>query len=206
MRRGSVSYLTAADLKAHLGIVSSTDDAELSRLIGDAQKYIETQTLKVFEASADTTRYFDVDRHVLEDEDGRRVRLWLDGYDLCQITSVTNGDGTTVASSQYVTEPRNETPYQALRLKQNASVAWTYSDTPEDAIAIVGRWAYSTSAPADVVMATRDLAVWLYRRRGQEGASLDAPQVSPSGMMLFPAKVPDTVKMVIEKYQRKVLA
>lgn len=118
---------------------------------------------------------------------------------------MTNGDGTTVASSSYVTEPRNETPYQALRLKQSASVAWTYDDTPEDAISITGRWAYSTSAPTDVVMATRDLAVWLYRRRGQEGASLDAPQVSPSGMMLFPAKLPETVKMVVAKYQKRVL-
>lgn len=200
-----MAYLTAADLKTYLGISSSSEDSLLTTLIAQAQKYIEEQVERVFEASGDTTRYFDYDRCVLEDEQGRRLRLYLDGYDLCAITSVTNGDGTTVASSSYVTEPRNETPYQALRLKQSASVAWTYDDTPEDAISITGRWAYSTSAPTDVVMATRDLAVWLYRRRGQEGASLDAPQVSPSGMMLFPAKLPETVKMVVAKYQKRVL-
>lgn len=201
-----MAYLTAAELKTYLGISSSSEDSLLTALIAQAQAYIEAQTGRVFEAGADTTRRFDAVSDVIGDEDGRRLTLWLHGYDLCAVTSVTNGDGTTVSSSQYVTEPRGETPYWGLRLKANASVAWTYSETPEDAIVIVGRWAYSTSAPADVVMAARDLAVWLYRRRGQEGASLDAPQVSPSGMMLFPAKVPDTVKMVVEKYQKKVLA
>lgn len=201
-----MAYLTAADLKTYLGISSSSEDSLLTALIAQAQAHLEAQTGRVFEASADTTKRFDAVEDVLHDEDGRRLTLWLRGYDLCAITSVTNGDGTTVASSSYVTEPRNETPYWGLRLKANASVAWTYSDTPEDAISISGRWAYSVTPPADVVMATRDLAVWLYRRRGQEGASLDAPQVSPSGVMLFPARAPETVKMVIEKYQRKVLA
>ena len=199
-----MSYLTASDLKTYLGISSSSEDGLLTALIAQAQAYLEAQTGRVFEASADATRRFDAVADVLEDEAGRRLTLWL-GEDLCAVTSVTNGDGTTVTSSQYVTEPRGETPYWGLRLKSNASVAWTYSDTPEDAISITGRWAFSTSAPADVVMACRDLAAWLYRRRGQEGASLDAPQVSPSGVMLFPAKLPETVKMTIQKYQRRVL-
>lgn len=201
-----MAYIAKVDVKTYLGIGGSGDDDLIDALIAQAQKYIEEQTGRVFEASADTTRAFDYDRHVLEDEDGRRRTLYLAGYDLATITSVVNGDGTTVAASQYVTEPRRETPYWALTLKQSASVAWTYNDTPEGAILVTGKWAYATAAPDDVKLATRDLTVWLYRRRGQEGASLDAPQMSPSGVMLFPPKMPETVKMTICRYQIKGVA
>ena len=196
-------YASLADLKTYLGVGTTTDDALLSQCLSRAQGFIEAQTGRVFEASADTTKTFDATACVLADEEGRQLTLYLDGLDLCAITSVTNGDGTTVASSQYVTEPRTTTPYWALRLKANASVAWTYSDTPEGAISIVGRWAYSTSAPADVAQATVALAAYFYRQRGAEATGME-PVMSGSGVVMMPPRLPDVVKTVVQKYQRVV--
>lgn len=196
-----MSYAILADLKTYLGVGTTADDALLSQCLTRAQGFLEAQTTRVFEASADATRYLDAVADVAEDEQGRGSLLILPA-DLCAITSVTNGDGTTVASSQYVTEPRGSTPYWALRLKANATVGWTYSDTPENAISIVGRWAYSTTPPADVAQATVALAAYFYRQRGAEATGME-PVVSASGVVMVPPRLPDVVKTVITKYQAR---
>jgi len=190
-------YAIATDVKTFLSIDSSADNALLETLIGRAQKWIEQQTDRVFEASADTTKTFDA----LEDTDG--ALLLLGKYDLCAITTITNGDGVVVTSGQYVTEPRNETPYWAIRLKSDAGKRWAYSAAPENAISITGRWGYSVSAPADVIMATVDLTAYLYRRRGVEGASLDRVVISPSGVTMAPPGFPQSVLSVVARYQRR---
>lgn len=190
-----MAYCTKAQVKNNLAISASTDDTLIDDLIARAQKLIEEQTGRVFEASGDTTRYFDA----VADVDGAMLTL---DKDLCAITTVTNGDGVVVAASSYVTEPRNETPYWALRLKNSATISWTYGTTPENAISIVGKWAYSVAAPADVVLATVELTAYLYRRRGTEGVGLDRVTVSPSGITMMPGQIPENVKLVISKYQR----
>lgn len=198
-----MAYALLADLKTYLDVGTSTDDALLSQCISRAQGFIEAQTARVFEAGADTTRRLDALTDVQEDEQGRGSLLILPG-DLCAITSVTNGDGATVASSQYVTEPRDRAPYWALRLKANASVGWTYSDTPENAIGVVGRWAYSVTPPADVVQACLALAAYFYRQRGAEATGME-PVMSQSGVVMMPPRIPGVVKAVIQKYERRIL-
>lgn len=223
-----MSYASASDLKTYLGITSASDDALLAILLGQAQAYIEASTNRKFEASADTVRYFDAwqdagsSRYTghrwpvysdwSSDSPWARVSeriggigwqrtLYLD-QDLCQITTVVNGDGTTVTSDKYVTEPRNDAPYYALTLKASSNLVWTFGADVENAIAITGRWAYSITAPNDVKMATIELAAYLYRRRGLEGAVLDQPQVSPSGVTIYPPGFPTLVQSVIGQYQK----
>jgi len=195
-----VSYATLTDLKTYLGVGTTADDALLSQCLTRAQGFLEAQTTRVFEASADTTRYLDAAADVVEDEQGRGSLLILPA-DLCAVTSVTNGDGVAVAASEYVTEPRGSTPYWALRLKANATVGWTYTTTPENAISIVGRWAYSTTPPADVVQACLALATYFYRQRGAEATGME-PVMSQSGVVMLPPRIPDVVKAVIARYQR----
>jgi len=199
-----MAYVTLADLKTYLGVGTVADDALLSQCITRAQAFIEAETVRVFEASADATKTFDAVANVLADEDGRRLTLYLDGLDLCQVTSVTNGDGVAVSASAYTTEPRHSTPWWALRLKANASAAWTYTDTPEGAISIVGRWAHSVTPPGDVVQATLALAAYFYRQRGAEATGME-PVVSASGVVMMPPRIPDVVKAVVEKYQPRLV-
>lgn len=153
-----MAYTTNTLVKTLLGLSDSTDDTLLTNLIAQAQSIIDAYTGCTFEASANTTRYFDA----VQDVRGLVLRL---GTDLCSIESITNGDGTTITSGQYVTEPRNGTPYHRIKLLQSAGVAWTYSTDPEDAIAISGKWAYSESAPAGIVRACQEMTVLFYRQR-----------------------------------------
>jgi hypothetical protein len=64
--------------------------------------------------------------------------------DLLEVISITNGDGTTVTSTQYSLLPSNTTPRQRIRLKDSAVVSW-YTDSSGDSvgvIAIEGVWGY----------------------------------------------------------------
>lgn len=153
-----MAYATTADVKTYLGISATTDDALLTALIAEAQEMIDRAAGQTFEASTNTTRYFDA----IKDVDG--LTLVLD-KPLASINSVTNGDGVAVTSGQYVTEPRNDTPYWAIRLKNSAGVSWTYGDDPENAIQVSGKWAYSTSAPQAVARLCISAAAALYRLR-----------------------------------------
>jgi hypothetical protein len=201
-----MAYCTLADVKAELNISVTTDDSLLSGYITTAQRIIESPpplgTGRVFEASADTTRYVDAPYTSDGDPDGTSyvLPLWNVG-DLCAITTVVNGDGTTIGSSAYVTEPRYKTPYHALRLKRNGSYLWTYSSTNENAIAITGRWAYSTTAPADIARAALRIVVWLYRSR--DNANADQATQTDQGIIL-PNKLPIDIANVLAGYRSLV--
>lgn len=188
---------TDSDLKPYLDIAAdnSDDDTLLASLLANAQAMIDSYCRQTFEASGDTIRYFDAVRDV----NGRC--LYLD-YPLCAITTVTNGDGNTVSSGEYVKEPRNTTPWYVLTLKSSSSVSWTWSTTPENAISITGKWAYSATAPADIKQATVRLAAYLYRQR-DNAIDLDRAVQTPSGTIL-PADLPKDLKTLLAPYRRLV--
>lgn len=192
-----MAYTTVADLKTYMGGISgSGDDTLLGDLIDQAKAIIDSKYNRTFEAAADSTRYF----HAVEDVDG--YTLLID-EDLCAITSITNGDGTTVSSSDYTVVPKNDPPWFEIRLKLSADTAWTYSTTPEDAISVVGKWAYSTTPPDDIVFLCLRMASWMYRARKGE---YDRAQVSPTGQMLLPSKLVNEIEALRPKYARKALA
>lgn len=130
-----MAYCTVSDVKTYLGNSTNSDDILLADLIPRAQQAIDSYTHRTFEAASDTTRSFDADRDV----DG--PMLYFD-KDIASITTVTNGDGITIANTKYVTEPRNRAPYCGIKLKVSSGLAWEYDSNsdPENAIAITGRW------------------------------------------------------------------
>lgn len=189
-----MSYITVSDFKAYRDISGSGDDTLIGDLITAAGQSINTYTDREFKPTGDTSRTFDADRDV----EGRT--LYLD-EDLASITSITNGDGTTVSSSQYTTEPRNETPYHAIRLLGSASVSWTYDNDPEDAITVTGKWGWSTSPPGDVVQATRILTAYYYSQRDRN--EFDA-QLVPGVSVTLPGGMPKAVREILKRYRKAV--
>jgi hypothetical protein len=192
-----MAYATVAELVAYAGIDRDRDNALLTSLIARAQATIEREVRFAFEAAADTTRNLDA----ASIRDGGNV----DGLTLyfptwcASITSITNGDGVAVASTDYVKLPR-QAPYYGVRLKHSKALRWepdSNHDT-EDAIAIVGKWAYSTSAPADIVHATLRLALWFYRQR-DNSTDMDRPLLA-EGVTLLPSAVPRDVLDILESY------
>lgn len=194
-----MAYTTNTALKTYLGVTSATDDTLMTTLIARAQALIDEFTRRTFEASADTTRYFDAEADVSDDS----RTLYLD-EDLCALTSVTNGDSVAVTLSNLVKEPRNRTPWFALTFKSNSSEVWTWDDTPENAITVVGKWAYSTAAPDDIVHACIRLTAYLYRQKDTQGGNPDRATVTPEGLISLPAGIPSDIRDILNNYRRQV--
>ena len=188
-----MAYASLSDLKTYIATsnqsVGDNDNTILSVCLTRAQAWIDGYTGTTFEASADTTRYFDAVMDTIERE------LHLDQY-LCSVTTVTiNGTATT----DYITVPRNSTPYYTLKLTSSSSDSWLdYGDEPEDAIAVTGKWAYSTSAPDDIVQTTLRLAAYFYRQR-HYGSETDRPIIT-GGTTILPSVFPSDVMKVLDYY------
>jgi len=192
-----MTYTTGADLKTYLGITTATDDALLTALIASAQAAIDNHTRRTFEAAADTIRYFTVG---VDTEGG----ILLLDRDLCAITSIiNNNDGTspeTLLTTQYTTMPRNNTPYWGIRLLTSPGKYWRYTSDAEAGIKITGKWAYSTTPPADIVQACRRLAGYYYKQR--DAQVFDVTSIPEQGAMVIPQGIPKDVKLLLDSYVR----
>lgn len=193
-----MAYTTAALVKTYADVTGSGDDTLITALIARAQSTIDHYTGRTFEASADTTRKFTVG----VDTEGRM--LYLD-EDLCSITTIkTNADngsgGTTIASTEYVTHPRNRTPYHAIDLLSSSSNSWTYTTDAENGITIAGKWAYSTSAPDDIVHACIRLATYFYRQK--DSGVMDTTAIPDAGIIQVPQGIPRDVQLILNPYRR----
>jgi hypothetical protein len=187
-----MAYTTKTEVKAYLGISVATDDDLIDALIARAQSIIEEYTGRVFEAASET-KYFDTD-----DIEGRWLYLW--GYDLLTVTTLTNGDGTELTSGQYRLEPRNETPKYAIRLDEDYT--WEFDDS-DDEISIAGTWGYTSSAPNDIKHACIRLTSFLYRQK-DTSADIDRPLVTGDGVTIMPSSIPHDVKAILDKYRRRI--
>lgn len=193
-----MAYTTVSALKTYLGVVGNTDDALLTALIARAQAIVDAYCGRTFEAAQDSTRKLDAKLSVSPD----KRTLYVE-RDLCAITSITNGDGVSVAASEYVTEPRWEKPFYGITLKRESDIRWTWDNTPEDAITVVGRWAYSATAPADIVQATERLAAYLYRQKDNM-SDLDRAVAVSGNMTVLPQSLPRDVQLILAPYRRAV--
>ena len=190
-----MAYADLATLKAYLDltVTDAADDALITSLVARAQAAINAYTHRVFEASADTTRYLDADKDV----DWAVLRL---GADLAAVTSVVNGDGVTVTAGQYTTQPRNVTPFRALKLLASSGIGWTYTTDPEGAIAVTGKWAYSATAPADIVQACVRWAAHMYRQK--DSSTFETTVYPEAGIIERPVGMPADVRLLLQPYKR----
>ena len=191
------AYCTNADVKTYLGINSTNigDDTLLTALILRAQTQIETHTHRVFSSTAATSRSFTVG----EDTDGRV--LYLD-EDIASITTVTtNADaatGTVISSTEYVTMPRNYAPYYAIKIKDSANKDWTYTTDAEAGVTVAGKWAYSSSPPADIVNACIRLSAYYYRLKDSQ--VFDVQAIPDAGVITVPQGIPQDVKIILQPF------
>lgn len=201
-----MAYVASSDFIEYANVKtwdSDVDETRWTGLIARATSIIETYTDRVFEATTDgitgttdaaVTRKYDA----IDDVDG--YVLYLD-KDICEITTVTNGDAAAVASSDYVTEPRNDKPYYAIRILNSANKTWTYTNDPENAISIAGVWTYSITPPNDIKHACLRLTKWLEDQRKTD-VDLDRPVLAGEGSVILPMRLPADVISILEKYKR----
>lgn len=184
-----MTYATLDTLKTYLDIDTTSDDALLTTLLTAACRIIDAMTGRTFEASSDATRYYDANDIVGD-------TLYL-REDLAQITSITNGNGNAIDLTDTKLYPRDSYPVYAIRLINNES--W---DTSDD-IEIVGRWAYSVTAPEDIQHYTVRLAAWLYRQKDNQSDG-DRVVIAPDGTALMPSRLPADIQNGVMKYAKLV--
>lgn len=193
-----MAYAAASDVKTYLGISGSGDDDLITALIARAQRAIDSRTGRSFEVSVDTTRRFTVGKDTVGE------KLLFDA-DICAITTVkTDADdgsgGTTVPATAYVTLPRNKTPYYGIQLLTSKNYDWTYTSDPEAGISVEGKWAYSTSPPADIVQACIRWAAYMYRQK--DAQVFDTIAIPDAGVIQIPAGIPADVEKLLSPYIR----
>lgn len=197
-------YTTTAAVKAELKITDTSDDTLIGGYVTLAQRIIEAPkplgTGRVFEVTSDTTRYLDAPADASNRTLDGPLYVLLLPSDLCAITSIVNGDGVAVAAADYVTEPRVSTPYFAIRLKSGTGLTWTAGTSPEGAIAVTGKWAYSLTAPADIQRCATRLAAWCYRARDSAGAGGFDRDIKTDEGLILGAKMPRDIRQIIETY------
>lgn len=111
------------------------DDTVIESIIEGASRYIDNETGHVFFPRVET-HYYDTPRNTEND----RV-LWLDD-DLLEAITVTNGDATTLANTEYNLYPFNTYPKYELRIKQSSDYYWVFDsdNNTEGVISIAGIW------------------------------------------------------------------
>jgi hypothetical protein len=188
-------YCTTADVKLQLGIPldDTTDDALLAGYVTNASRDIDHECGRQFTGVYDTRT-----RHAIYDVKGQI--LYLD-EDLAAIEAVINGNGVTVAGSDYVTLPPNTVPFHALALKSNSSISWTYSGAAEDAISITGTWGYTagTTPPHTIRNAAIHLAAWYYHNKDAPFANVGAAE---NGLQGPPNDIPDHIARKLTRYKK----
>ena len=187
-------YTTLAYVKERLiaESVNPVDDLFITRLIDRASTFIAEETHVNFVA-ASGTRYFDVPEG---------PELVVD--DFVTLTSITNGDGSAIATSDVTTLPANKTPKYVIRIKASSAAYWcatTAGDTVA-AISVTATWGYSTAAPDDVREAVEDIVVSKYKSRFGVGAE-GAATVTGAGVVITPRDITAFAKKVIDRYKRR---
>jgi hypothetical protein len=182
---------------ARVETTDPADDAVIIQLIETASRYIDNETKRTFYARTTETRYFDVP------DDFGRCLMFDD--DLLSITTFTNGDGSAIASTNYVLLPYNDTPKYALEMLPSSTVMWlpTTLGNYERALSITGSWGYAATAPADIKLTCMAIAESLYKRRFGENL-LTSSFATAAGVVITPMDVPDWARLTLHNYRRLV--
>jgi hypothetical protein len=194
----SNGYLTLDDYQLYAKADNSDagDDAVIEDVIEAASRFIDGKTERTFYARSET-HYFDA-----TPEDNV---LWFDD-DLISVTTLTNGDGTAIASTKYVLLPNNKTPKYGLKLLASSGISWllTTAGDREKAITLTGSWGFAATAPHDIRFACYLIASNLYKRRFGQGNASDETITTASGLVITPRDVPAAAADILRRYARYV--
>lgn len=185
-------YADLSQVKAYMGISTSTDDALLTSMISRAEGLIDAYTDRHFAAVTET--------HYYTSEDVYDNDLLMFGDDLLSVTKLINGDGVEIPSANIKLLPRNTLPKWGIHL--NSGFSWSFLDSDSE-IAVTGTWGYSETPPADIEHACVRLTAFMYRQK-DTSADIDRPIVTGDGVTLMPTNLPSDVTRLLDRYCRRI--
>ncbi len=199
-------YVTVDEFKEqYKDIEGNADDDFITLALNAAQAALDTYLDRTVLADADSTEYFDYGGMEI---DGRTLYL-SDRGDICEITTVTNGDAVVVASSEYSLFPATlssrRPSYQKLTILHSSGKAWegkTNGDI-EQAITVLGKWGmFSTVAdvPHDFKLSVMELTSFTLEKRKSQ--IFDTVAIPDAGVVTIPSGWPATVTARMAPYRR----
>jgi hypothetical protein len=203
------AYLDLAEVKAELGITSTSDDAVLTEIIDDVTREIETRTHRYFKLEVlhphgqPTTTHAHYFTPWLQLDGGDLIDSYTLALntDMFELVSITNGDGTAIALNKVVTLPTNHPPpYNYIRIKRDANVMWNGS--AEASIAVTAKWGYSDVVPADIRRAAMIMTRTYYQQR-EGSAGLGAPLISADGVVIQAGQTMSDAMRILKAYIRR---
>lgn len=181
----------------------TTHDELLEDLIDRVSALFDLDCGRVIVPSADTTHYFTEDDIADCEMDGGIKPGDLILHDtLVSITSLTNGDGTSISGSNYFLLPRSYERKSYIRIKDASTVNWDF--TTDGYITVVGKFGYTATVPDDVRQAAIETVLFNFHRAGDALKVTDKPQVSMDGTRYMPIVWTAFAKEVLKHYRRKV--
>lgn len=189
-----MAYPTLAQVKTRLGIPDTTEDTTITQILNGAIDTAEKHCGRVFVAANATINYDAVAPYVTKNK--RVLHLFAD---LVSITTLTNGDGSVIASSDYRSWPFT-TPYYEIELDRRSGLIFTDATQP---ISVAGDWGYSASCPDAIFQAILDLCHYVYfgTHSGSGGANMQASR--QTGMIVAPDVIPPKIEAVLDLFRRR---
>lgn len=188
-------YATLQQYKDYQRISSTnaTDDTIIEAAIEAASRWIDAQGQhRYYTDSANTDYLFDLP--------GNESRLLLFDEYFSSINSVTNGDDSTILSTDYVLLPANSTPYWGLQLKLGVMWIPDSAGNTLQCITINGKRGQN-GAPSDIYLACLEIAKALYGRRFGENMTTKTV-ITSAGVVQIPEGVPDWAAEAISSHRR----
>jgi hypothetical protein len=188
-------YATLQQYKDYQRISSTnaTDDTFIESAVEAASRWIDAQATRRFYTDAANTNY-------LYDVPGNGSALLLFSELFSSVNSVTNGDGSTVASTSYVLLPANAAPYWGISLKKGYTWLPDSDGNTLQCITINGKLG-TNGAPTDIYLACLEIAKALYSRRFGENMTTRTI-ITSAGVVQMPEGVPDWAAETIASKRR----
>lgn len=166
-------------VKRYLSLESlPADDILIEECIDRAETHLEEWSGRWFKARKDTRWYN------CPEED----TLILD-WDLIKVIRINNGDGTVIPPADFRYLPANLTPKYGIVLVGDD--AWTWNDTPVQAITVRAYWGFSLEPDHYTIQAAIRLAVFLYKQK--DAAVFDTTTFIDGGVIVVPQGIPKYV-------------
>lgn len=198
-----VDYCTRGEVRAYgqFKAADTANDSLLDDLITRVSRAIDALTGRTFAPASDTSEYFTID-DTLADE-GRPRDLFLGGKTLLSLTSITNADGTSIATGDVLLRPQGSERKHLVRIKSTSTSSWVRD--PDGEIAITGKWGYSAGVPDEVRQAAVEWVNFTFHQRGTPANPLQGSRViSPDGAVIKPEAAPGRVHTLLAHLKRKL--
>lgn len=194
------NYCTIDDVKGtakgRLDIDISDYDYDLDMMIEGVSRAIDRHYGVVdnsFAASATATRYYDYDAGRIH---GRTLVLDMP---IISVSSIVNGDGTTLLANDYRLMPRNGRWYNEIKLRENSSAIAAWSFLTDGEIEVTGIWGFTATVPAEIREGCAYWCAWLHKN-WQSGLQ-DSTANFELGSVSYTKAMPEPVKKFLPIYR-----